>query len=296
MLPELLPAQLELPNGTMVSLKNPNKLAEAFFSGAAEVALSVLLALVLIAFGWWFSQRVATWAQSGLQKARIDETVAAFLGSTLRFIIFFTIFVLALTTIGVSPTSVAAILGATGIAIGLALKGTLGHVASGLMLMAHRPFKVGDWVETEKVEGAVKRTGLFSTEINTLDNRRVFIPNTVLWDNVLINHTYNRIRMIKFTFTLPYQHDTEKAFALIRKLTQNHKLILKDPAPRLGVYNLTLNGAECELWVWLKVENYAELRSTFLGQLKHTLEKAKIPLPHRYDPFLSSYIVNKTKA
>lgn len=275
-----VPNKIELPAGQVVDLRHVDKTAAKLVDAAGDVLISTALALAIITLGWFLSNSLAGRVQRFLIRAHVEETVAAFLGSVMRYVVFFSIVIFALSLAGMSSTSLAALIGATGLAVGLATKNTIGHVASGLMLMIHRPFKVGDYIQTQTQEGIVKRTGLFSTEINTLDNKRVFIPNTILWDNALTNFTYNRTRMLKIDLPLSYEQDARRALEIIREAVLKDGRILKEPAPRIGVKGFGTQALECEISVWMKTSDYIQVRLSLPLDLKSALNKAGFILPY----------------
>lgn len=243
------------------------------------VILKLGIGVAVIIAGWLLSGWVASKLNKLMVRARVEETLAAFLGSTARFVLFFTIFGASLTMMGIGSTSLAALLGAIGLAVGLAVKGTLGHVASGVMLMVHRPLKVGDWVEnttasgTASVSGTVKRIGLFSTEINTQEFVRVFVPNTMLWENILRNHTYNRMRMLKLSFSLGYEVDVRSAFGIVKAMLTSNPLVLRSPEPLVAVDSFGEGGVICLLHVWVRTEDRGALRNSILLDVMEILRK-----------------------
>jgi small conductance mechanosensitive channel len=263
---------------TPSDLKHLDKTTAQVLDHSSEVIFRISLGIVIIVLGWVVSSWLASVAQRALIRLHVEETLAAFLGSTLRFVVFFATLIAGMGIMGVNSTSLAAVLGAAGLAIGLAMKGTLGHVASGMMVMVHRPFKVGDWIQNGDFSGTVKRIGLFSTEINTQDFVRVFIPNSVLWENPLQNYTYNRMRMIKFAIRLPYDADVRAALKTMNKVVSDEPLILKTPEPKLGVDTFSAQGIECIVWVWVRTEDYGKLRYDFLMRLKEALAELGILL------------------
>lgn len=245
---------------------------------APATMLKVGFGVVIIVLGWmltgWLAGKMNRW----LIKAHVEVTLASFLASTARFVLFFNIFIIALTFIGVSSTSIAAVLGAVGLAVGIALRNTIGSIAGGLLLIVHRPFKVGDWIEITtgngSPQGTVKRIGMFSTEINTPDFVRVFIPNAILWENVMRNDTYNRMRMLKMDFRLHYQADVREAFEVIRGVLAAHALVLKSPEPVLGIEGFNEHAVLCMMQVWTRTEDRLPLKYGILLEVREAL-KAK---------------------
>lgn len=275
-----MPSKIELPAGQIVDLRHVDRTAAKLADSAGDILISTALALGIISLGWFLSNALAGRIQRFLVRAHVEETLAAFLGSVLRYSVFFGIVIFALSLAGMSSTSLAALIGATGLAIGLATKNTIGHVASGIMLMIHRPFKVGDYIQTQTQEGIVKRTGLFSTEINTLDNKRVFIPNTVLWDNPLTNFTYNRTRMLRLDIPLSYEQDTAAAIEVIRDVLRHDSRILNEPAPRIGIKSFGTLALECEVSAWIKTADYVTVRLNLPLDLKNALNASGFILPY----------------
>jgi len=199
--------------------------------------------------------------------------------------LFFSIFITALSMIGVSATSMAALLGAMGLAVGFALRGTLGSIAGGIMLMVHRPLKVGDFVENigpnGNVSGTVKRIGLFSTEVNTPEFIRVFVPNVMLWETTLRNHTYNRMRMLKVEFGLGHEVNVWEAFGVIKRAISANPLVLKTPDPTLNVDSLGEFGIMCTLEAWVRTEDRKVLQGTILLDIMDALREAGIRMAYQ---------------
>ena len=265
-----------------------DKTVSTVIDQAPAATLKVGIGVLIIVIGWmltgWFAVRLNRW----LTKARMEETLAAFLASTARFVLFFNIFIIALTVIGVSSTSLAAVIGAIGLAVGFALRTTLGSIAGGIMLMAHRPFKVGDWVEITSPQGSpsgtVKRIGLFSTEINTQEFVRVFVPNAMMWEGVVRNDTYNRMRMLTLHFGLGYEVDVRNAFKIMKGIFSANPLVLRSPEPTLGVDSFGDHGIVCVLQVWVRTEDLTALRHGILLDVMEALGKAGIRMAHMDKP------------
>jgi len=189
---------------------------------------------------------VANWAQRALQRflarlSRIDATLNLFLASVLRYVVLVLVVVAALTQLGVQTTSLLAVLGAAGLAIGLALQGTLSNIAAGLMLLWLRPFQLGDFVEVPTVvgmAGRVREMGLFACRLETFDGLFLFAPNSLLWNAPLKNHTRNSGRMLSVTVTVPATADVERARRALLEVAAKDPDILKLPEPVVFVDNV----------------------------------------------------------
>lgn len=265
-------------------IKTIDRTFDRFVDQVPNVMFNLSLGLLIIVLGWLLGGWVAVRLNRLLVRARMEETLAAFLASTARFALFFTFCTIALAVVGVSTTTMAALVGAIGIAVGFALRGTLGNVAGGIMLMVHRPFKVSDWIENQvgpvTIAGTVKRIGVFSTEVNTSEHIRVFIPNAMLWENNVQNHTYNRMRMLELTFGLAYGTDVRKAFEIVKTTLIANPLVLKNPEPMLGVDTFEKDGVMCKLDVWARTEDRRMLRDTVLIDVMEALHAADIRMAH----------------
>ncbi len=268
-------------------IKYFDKLTDQIIHQTPWVMLKLGLGLMVILLGWivsgWLASRLTRWFLS----ARMEETLANFLGSIARFVLFFNVFVVGLTVIGVSATSLAALVGAMGLAVGFAMRNTLGSIAGGVMLMVHRPMKTGDYIEITSPNGSpagtVKRIGMFSTEINTRDHVRVFVPNAILWESVLRNDTYNRMRMVNVEFGLGHETDIKKAFDIVRSVVAANPLALKNPEPNLTIESLVEAGVMCNAEVWCRTEDRREMKVSLIIDLRQALTAAGIRMAYHDD-------------
>ncbi|PZP39831.1 MAG: hypothetical protein DI585_02945 [Pseudomonas fluorescens] len=276
----------KLPIAT--EIKQIDRTFERVFDQLPYAVMKLSLGVAIIILGWIISGWVASKMNRLLSRAHMEETLAAFLASAARFMLFFSIFPLGLSIIGVSGTTMAALLGAIGLGVGFALRNTIGSIAGGLMMMVHRPMKVGDWVEytnpPNTVGGTVKRIGIFSTEINTPEHIRVFVPNVIVWENVLRNHTYNRMRMLKFAFRLRYDTDVRAAFDILKARAVANPLILRNPEPVFSVERFEETAVMCNVDVWVRTEDRKALTDTLLLDMMETLRKHNIVLAYKNEP------------
>jgi small conductance mechanosensitive channel len=217
----------------------------------ATYGLRTVGALVILIVGWSVARLVQrALLRIGHRSQRVDLTVASFLGGLAKYLIIAFTIVAMLASIGVETTSVVAVLGAAGIAIGLALQGTLSQVAAGFMLILFRPFRVDDAVETAGVAGTVTEVSLFTTEIRTGDNIRVIIPNNAVWSGVTKNHSSYRTRRTELEVVIPYGADIAVAVKIVTAAVEADKRVLKDPAPVVGVAKFTDANVRLVMQVW----------------------------------------------
>ena len=262
--------------------------ALTFVESAAEKAAaylpSVVGALMVLIVGLWLAGRIKKVVAAAMSKSgRIDATLSGFLSSLVHYGLIALVIITTLGIFGVPTTSFAAIIGAAGLAIGLALQGTLGHVASGVMMLGFRPFDVGDFVETAGVSGTVKHIGLFTTELATIDNRKVIIPNGKIFESVITNFAGYDTRRVDLVFGVSYGDDLDKAMALIKSEVDKDARVMSDPEPVIAVDNLGQSSVDIICRVWVARADYFPLKWTLIKAVKERFdaEGVSIPFPCR---------------
>ena len=243
--------------------------------------LKVIGAIVILIIGFWLSKKIRGWVVKGLEKSgKSEPTLNQFLGSLVYYIAILITIVAVLGQFGIETTSFIAVLGALGLAIGLALQGTLSHVASGVMLMIFRPFKVGHFVEVAGHTGTVKALTLFTTDLDTGDNKRIIIPNGAVWGSSLVNYSFNDKRRIDFVFGIGYGDDINKAMDIIKGLAAADDRIHKDPEPFLVVSCLNDFSVDLTLRVWSESSNYWGIYFGMQKAVKEAFDAAGIDIPY----------------
>ncbi len=242
--------------------------------------LNVLGAITILIIGWI----AAGWAKSAAAKALgrikiIDEMLSSFFSSMVKYIILVFTVVAVLNRFGVETTSFVAVIGAAGLAIGLALQGTLSNVAAGVMLLLFRPFKVGDFVEGAGLAGTIKATGLFTTNMATGDNIHIMVPNSQLWGTAIRNFSHHPTRRIDLSIGIGYGDDIDKAMDVIKRIATNDDRIHVDPGPFVEVANLGDNAVELVVRVWADNGNYWPVRFALTKAIKQTFDAEGISFP-----------------
>ncbi len=243
--------------------------------------LNVVGAIVILVIGFmvagWLSRMTAT-ALGRTNK--IDETLRHFLSSLVRYaIIAFTI-VAVLERFGVQTTSFIAVLGAAGLAVGLAFQGTLSNIAAGIMLLLFRPFKVGQFIEAAGVAGTVEVISLFTTELNTGDNVHIVLPNGQLWGTAVKNYSHNATRRVDINVGIGYGDDIGKAFDIVQGLLAADARVSKDPAPALMVTNLGDNAVEIQMRAWCAGSDYWAVKFDLNRRIKEAFDAGGISIPY----------------
>lgn len=262
--------------------------AFTFFQGLVEKAVaflpSVLGALVVLVVGLWVAGRIKKIVASGFSRTgRIDDTLGGFLSSLVHYGLIALVIITTLGIFGVPTTSFAAIIGAAGLAIGLALQGTLGHVASGVMMLGFRPFDVGDFVEAAGVSGTIKHIGLFTTEMATVDNKKIIVPNGRIFDDVITNYAGYPTRRVDFVFGVSYGDDLDKAMALINSEVEKETRAKSDPEPVIVVDSLGDSSVNIICRVWVERADYFPVKWALTKAVKERFdaEGVSIPFPCR---------------
>jgi small conductance mechanosensitive channel len=243
----------------------------------------VLAAIIILVIG----RVVAGWARrltrKGLQRGEVDATLVPFLAKLVYWGVMAVVVIAALNRLGVATTSVVAIFGAAGIAVGLALKDTLANFASGVMLLVFRPFDVGEVVEIGGTVGKVQEIGIFATTINTGDNVKITMPNSQVYGGKISNYSDNETRRVDLVMGVGYDDNIQTAIDTIRRIVTNHELVLADPEPQIAVSNLGDSAVDLVVRPWCNNADYWTVRFDLTRSLKEGLEAAgcSIPYPQR---------------
>ncbi|PPR62089.1 MAG: Small-conductance mechanosensitive channel [Alphaproteobacteria bacterium MarineAlpha3_Bin3] len=264
--------------------KQTQEIIEGVVAITIEYGVDIVGAIVLLIIGW----TVAGWARRGVRHAlervpRMDETLKPFLAKLVWYVIMAFVLVAVLSQFGVQTTSVIAVLGAAGLAIGLALQGTLANVASGVMLLFLRPFNIGDYVDAGGIAGTVVEIGLFNTEIKTRKGLCLIVPNKIIWESPITNFSRNPTRRFDITVGISYGDDVNGATDLLMGLLTGDERILDDPEPLAVVEELGDSAVIINLRAWTRAEDFWAAVWDLKKAIKVEFEVAgySIPFPQR---------------
>jgi small conductance mechanosensitive channel len=236
-------------------------------------ALKALLALVIFVIGKWLAARVATMFTRGLERAHLDAMLVKFLSNLAYASMLVAVVLAAVDTLGVNVTSFLAIVGAAGLAVGLALKDSLSNFAAGVMIIIFRPFNLGDVITAGGSTGSVDEIGMFCTLLRTGDNQRIIVPNSAIINGTIINANTLGLRRIDLLFTLGYDDDVAKVKEVITALVKSDTRILQTPALAMGVMEQTQYSVDLYVWPWVKATDYGDVRAALLEQIHAELKK-----------------------
>ena len=247
-------------------------------------ATNVIIASLILIIGLLSASKVSNIiCKAGEKYEKLDDTLFRFLGSLGKYIIIAFVIIAVLNRFGVQTASVVALLGAAGLAIGLALQGTLTNLAAGVMLLLFRPYNVGDFIEAADRFGNVKEIDLFTTILQTFDNQQIIIPNSQIWGGQIINHSHHRVRGVDMHFGVAYKENTDDVRGVINRVLDNHPHILKDPAPFVEVETLNDSSVDFLVRPFCMGENYFDILYSVPEEIKKALDEKgiEIPFPHR---------------
>lgn len=246
---------------------------------AATWGLQVLGAIAVLIVGLLFARLARRGLRRALERSRLDPALVGFLGSLAYYTVLSVIAIAVLGVVGLETASLITVLGASSLAIGLALQGSLANFASGMMLLVFRPYAVGDFIETGEFQGRVVSLGVFSTEIDTLDHVRIVIPNTYVAERPLENWSSNGIRRLDLALEVAVDSDLPSVRRAIEAALQRDEHVLPEPAPVVGVAEFGDTSARLVVRPWCQHEDYWQLRYEIPERLKDAVEAAGASLP-----------------
>lgn len=249
---------------------------------AINLSIAALIFVITLFASKWAS-RAARNALSRVRGFRHDPTVLSFAVQVVRVVVIIIGMIAVLQRLGVQTTSIIAVLGAASLAVGLALQGTLSNVASGIMLLVLRPYRVGDVVDVGGMSGTVQRLDLFTTQLSNANNHKIVIPNSKVLSDPLTNITGQHTRRIEINFTVGYGDDLNQARAVLAGVAEVHEKVLHDPVPWTGVTGLLDSAVQVTLHAWVKADDWWQTQADLMQGGKEALDTAgiEIPFPHQ---------------
>lgn len=233
-----------------------NNYMETIYDLGIQFGTKILGCIVVLIIGFWVLGYIMGIIKRGFDKRGIDPSLKPFLIGIISTLFKALIVISALSVLGIEMTSFAAIVGAAGLAVGMALSGTLSNFAGGVMILIFKPFKVGDVLEAQGYTGSVKEIGIFNTIMNTPDNKTIIIPNGGLSSGSMVNYSTEPTRRVDFTLGIGYGDDYDKAKAVMEKFIAEDARILKDPAHFIGLHTLADSSVNLAVRVWVNAADY----------------------------------------
>lgn len=253
--------------------------------------LDVLGALAILIVGVWVSKKAARITGTALKRTdKIDDTLTSFFTSMVRYVVLVLVGVAVLNQFGVQTASLIAVVGAAGLAIGLALQGTLSNVAAGVMLLLFRPFKVGHYVEVAGVAGTIKELNLFFTVMATPDNVQIIVPNGKVWGDSITNYSANDTRRVDFVLGVSYDADLDKTHDSIMAVIATDARIKADPEPMVAVSEMADSSVNFVTRVWVDAGDYWGVKFDLTKAFKERFDQDGIDIPY---PTRTLHMVSK---
>ncbi|ARD43663.1 mechanosensitive ion channel domain-containing protein [Colwellia sp. PAMC 21821] len=252
-----------------------------------DFTIKLLVAIAIIFIGKFVANLVREGIVKVMRLRGMDEAIISFLGSLIYGMLFLVVIITAISHLGFNTTSLVAIVGAAGLAIGLALQGSLSNFASGVLLIILKPFKSGDFIDVAGVSGIVEEIHVFSTKLRTGDNKAVIIPNGKITSSTITNFSTKPERRLDLVIGVSYEADLAVTKALLTKLTNEHELVMKEKEVVIGVQELAESSVNFVVRPWVKSGDYWPLHRDLLEKIKVALDNAGIEIPY---PQLSLHV------
>lgn len=240
----------------------------------------VVLAILILVLGWLATKFIVSLAKRYLDRAKIDPLLVNFGTSILYWTLLVVVIIAAMSALGIDTTALIALLGAAGIAVGIALQDSLKNFASGVLLIIFRPFHVGDYVEAAGTSGIVEEITIFTTTMRTPDNREVIVPNGPIYNDVIVNYSARDTRRVDMRFSIGYDDDIRQASAIIMDILQADERILSDPEPNVNIAELGPSSVDLNVWPWSASSDYLSVKSDITERIKQAFDEAGISIPY----------------
>lgn len=256
---------------------------EIYTAKAIELLMTwgpkLVLAIVILVVGIIIINSFSRFLRKIMKKREIDPTLVPFLVGLVSTLLKVMLIISVVDIVGVKTTSFVAVLGAAGLAVGLALQGALANFAGGVLILIFKPYKVGDYVQAQGEAGTVKTVQIFNTVLNTPDNRRVIIPNGAISSGTITNFSVEETRRMDLVFGIGYDDDLEKAKNVLQEMADADERLLTDPAPFIAVKELADSSVNLVVRIWCKKEDYWDVHFDWQNKVKQRFDKENISIP-----------------
>lgn len=242
--------------------------------------INIVMAIAIFVIGKFVVGVLVSLAKKVMTKAKVDNILINFIASIIKTVLLLFVVVAAIDQLGVDTTSMIALIGAAGLAIGLALQGTLQNLASGVMLIVFRPFSDGDFIEAAGIAGVVEEIGIFSITMRTGDNREIIIPNGEIYGGTITNNSRRDTRRVDMVFGIGYDDDLLKAKEILNRILSEDERILADPAPTVAVGELADSSVNFNVRPWCKTSDYWGVYGDIHEKVKLTFDAEGISIPY----------------
>lgn len=245
----------------------------------AQYGLKVVAAIAILIIGWIAAKSIRAILRRMLTKVHVDVALVSFVSSLTYVGLMAFVIIAALGQLGVQTTSFIAVIGAAGLAVGLALQGSLANFAAGVLMIIFKPFKVGDFIEGAGVAGVIEEIGIFTMEMKSPDNKKIIVPNAKMLGDNIVNYTAKEIRRVDIVAGVSYRDDLDKVKKVLADILAKDERILKDPAPTIGVLELADSSVNFAVRPWVKTADYWDVFFATQESIKKRFDSEGICIP-----------------
>lgn len=272
-----------MPEETPTTTLSAPSVIEQFINVLTTYGLQIIAAAIILVVGLWLAKKIKALFVKALQKREVDATLVGFLSSSLYGALVVFVVIAAIGKLGVQTTSFVAVIGAAGLAVGLALQGSLSNFASGVLLILFKPFQAGNFIKAGGEMGTVVEVNILTTELKTPDNIKIIMPNSQVMGGPITNFSAHPTRRVDMTIGVSYSDDLNKAKRLIEELIEADQRILKEPAPQVAVANLGDSSVDFVVRPWVNADDFWAVKFDFTKAIKEKFDEAgvSIPFPQR---------------
>ena len=265
-----------MPSMSITELGNPDMIQTILIPWAIQITV----ALAIFIIGRWVAKWLTGVVEKLMKKSKLDDMLVNFVSNMVYSVLLLVVVMAALDHLGIETTSLLAVFGAAGLAVGLALKDSLANFSSGVMIILFRPFKVGDFIEAGGVGGTVEEVRMFATILRTGDNREIIVPNGQIYGGTITNYSARPTRRIDLVFGIGYDDDIAKAKQIINDIMRQDDRILADPEPAVAMAELADSSVNFNVRPWVKSGDYWPVRADLLEQVKLAFDANGISIPY----------------
>ncbi len=263
------------------AIKNANvdKIVEWLQTEGVAFGIDLAAALAIFIVGRIAVGFVVRGVRIAMRKNNVEKTLETFICNLIRWALMVVVIIAAIAHVGIETTSFIAVFGAAGLAIGLALQGSLSNFAAGVLIVLFRPYRVGDWIEAAGISGTVEQVQILTTILTTGDNKQVIVPNSQIMDSIITNYSAKDKRRIDLVIGVSYDDDIDKVRKTLQDIISSDERILKDPAPKIAVSELADSSVNFVVRPWSKTEDYWSVRFDLMETIKKRFDQENITFP-----------------
>jgi small conductance mechanosensitive channel len=245
-----------------------------------DLAINIVTALVIFFVGKWVANLITKAIRRLMQKQEVDKTLETFVSNLIRMVLMVFVVIAAISAVGIQTTSLIAVLGAAGLAVGLALQGSLSNFAAGVLIVLFRPYKVGDWIEAAGVAGSVVSVQILQTILKTGDNKQVIVPNSQIMGSIITNYSANDTRRVDMVVGVGYGDDIDKVRKIIEELVAAEDRILDEPACTIAVSELADSSVNFVVRPWVNTADYWGVKFDLTEAIKKRFDEEGVSIPY----------------